>query len=950
MSILSFFYNLIIAPIELIIEFVFVFAKEKICAGGGIFASIVTVSLAVNFLALPLYNIADNLQKKERDIQRKMAKWLSHIKKTFSGDERFMMIQEYYRQTGYHPLYALRSSLSILIEIPFFIAAYHFLSASPSLKGASFAIFSDLGSPDKLISFSLFGKEFFINVLPILMTLINIFSGIVYLKDAPIREKIQVYGLAAIFLVILYNSPSGLVLYWILNNLFSLLKNIVNEKFKNPGRVVSYSIAVILLVASVGVLGNQILGFKKRLIFFAFAVFVAAVIFSYGFLRKFFRFIFDFFRKICSKNLPQKQNVSGCDFAAGKYFSILLFSALGLSVLHGFLLPSEVIAASPVEFSFIDDRTNPLSFIFGSFSFSLGLFTFWPILIFELFSEKVKKSLSYLWSFLFIAAVLNAYIFRQHFGTMNIFSVLDNTAALEKYTLFYTAAPIFAFAAVIALLFAVSKFRFQKYLSIFLVVLLSSEVIFASVNSFKINKEYKNLVENLSNQKNQVSQDESKNLSKIYNFSKTQKNVVVLFLDRAIPTLFPYIFKEFPELNEVFSGFTLFPNSVSYSSSTIKASPALMGGYEYTPENINKRPDELLKDKHNEATLVMPKLFSDAGYDVSVANLPLPNYSWHGDLSAYKKVPEVKVYETGKKYSSLYLKEHPEIKPEKESFCVEGNLCSFSLMEMLPPVLRQVFYFSGCYFRELIPHYLNNVPSKFLDEWASLYYLPEISDFTNEKPAFIFIDNETTHEPCVLEERTYLPKKNLEKSLATCGNGILEPETDAPVEYYHITATTLLRLAEWMKILKENGVYDNTRIIFVGDHGASMNLPAFKGMEFADEYSQYNTLLMFKDFGASGKFRISDSFMTNADTLILATDGLPVSSENPFTHKKFRDFIQKDEVMIYPCLDINTFREFDSFYLMDKTQFVLEDEKYHTPYYKVHSDIFNEKNWTRLIK
>ena len=533
---------------------------------------------------------------------------------------------------------------------------------------------------------------------------------------------------------------------------------------------------------------------------------------------------------------------------------------------------------------------------------------------------------------------------------MNIFSVLDNTAALEKYTLFYTAVPIFAFAAVIALLFAVSKFRFQKYLSIFLVVLLSSEVIFASVNSFKINKEYKNLVENLSNQKNPVPQAESNNLSKIYNFSKTQKNVVVLFLDRAIPTLFPYIFKEFPELNEVFSGFTLFPNSVSYSSSTIKASPALMGGYEYTPENINKRPDELLKDKHNEATLVMPKLFSDAGYDVSVANLPLPNYTWHGDLSAYKKVPEVKVYETGKKYSSLYLKEHPEIKPEKESFCVEGNLCSFSLMEMLPPVLRQVFYFSGCYFRELIPHYLNNVPSKFLDEWASLYYLPEISDFTNEKPAFIFIDNETTHEPCVLEERTYLPKKNLEKSLATCGNGILEPETDAPVEYYHITATTLLRLAEWMKILKENGVYDNTRIIFVGDHGASMNLPAFKGMEFADEYSQYNTLLMFKDFGASGKFRISDNFMTNADTLILATDGLPVSSENPFTHKKFRDFIQKDEVMIYPCLDINTFREFDSFYLMDKTQFVLEDEKYHTPYYKVHSDIFNEKNWTRLIK
>jgi hypothetical protein len=39
--------------------------------------------------------------------------------------------------------------------------------------------------------------------------------------------KVQISGTALIFLALLYNSPSGLVLYWTLNNIFSLVKNIL---------------------------------------------------------------------------------------------------------------------------------------------------------------------------------------------------------------------------------------------------------------------------------------------------------------------------------------------------------------------------------------------------------------------------------------------------------------------------------------------------------------------------------------------------------------------------------------------------------------------------------------------------------------------------------------------------------------------------------------------------
>ena len=58
------------------------------------------------------------------------------------------------------------------------------------------------------------------------MTIINISASAVYSKGLSLKEKIQLYLTAAVFLILLYNSPSGLVLYWTLNNLFSLLKNI----------------------------------------------------------------------------------------------------------------------------------------------------------------------------------------------------------------------------------------------------------------------------------------------------------------------------------------------------------------------------------------------------------------------------------------------------------------------------------------------------------------------------------------------------------------------------------------------------------------------------------------------------------------------------------------------------------------------------------------------------
>lgn len=160
------FYNLIILPIESLIDWLFSFIVNRM-SGVGVIGAIFGVSMLINFLALPLYNVAERIRKRERETVKKLSARVAKIKKAFRGDERFMMLQTYYRQNNYHPLYALRGSLSILIEIPFFIAAYHYLSHAEILNGASFLFVSDLGKADALFTLHFGAKAFAVNVLPI---------------------------------------------------------------------------------------------------------------------------------------------------------------------------------------------------------------------------------------------------------------------------------------------------------------------------------------------------------------------------------------------------------------------------------------------------------------------------------------------------------------------------------------------------------------------------------------------------------------------------------------------------------------------------------------------------------------------------------------------------------------------------------------------------------------
>jgi hypothetical protein len=69
-------------------------------------------------------------------------------------------------------------------------------------------------------------------------------------------------------------------------------------------------------------------------------------------------------------------------------------------------------------------------------------------------------------------------------------------------------------------------------------------------------------------------------------------------------------------------------------------------------------------------------------------------------------------------------------------------------------------------------------------------------------------------------------------------------------------------VVKWLAFLKEQGIYDNTRIVIVSDHGSGSYYNTF----FEGEaMTAYNPLLMVKERESRGPLLTSETFMTNAD-------------------------------------------------------------------------------------
>nr|MCR4884502.1 hypothetical protein [Clostridiales bacterium] len=398
-----------------------------------------------------------------------------------------------------------------------------------------------------------------------------------------------------------------------------------------------------------------------------------------------------------------------------------------------------------------------------------------------------------------------------------------------------------------------------------------------------------------------------------FTLSRSGKNVIVFMLDRGISSYVPYLFQEKPELKQQFDGFTWYPNTLSFGCTTNTGSPALFGGYEYTPEELNARSSEALVDKHNEALKVLPVLFSNAGYEVTVCHPPYAGYTEIPDLSIFEGYEGIKAYNT----ENGQFTDQSELLAGKQKIWNRNFFC-YSIMKISPLVLQSGLYQGGQYFNtqdldSLLRHtqfisgrsLSHGVDESFMNAYSVLCALPEITEVSDgSQNTYLAINNGTAHDVMLLQEPEYEPALYVDNTIFDAEHEdrfTFEGRTmlaDIPytIKHYQCNMAAFLQLGKWFDSLRKQDVYDNTRIILVADHGHGM--AQFKDMIFGEwventwhhpqDVMSYNPLLLVKDFDSKG-FHVDDRFMTNADTPILALDGLINAPVNPFTGKPITD-------------------------------------------------------------
>ena len=862
-------YNLVIGPLETVFEIIYVWAY-KFTQDPGV--AIIFLSLAMNLLLLPLYNRTDAIQAEANETEKRMGPSVAHIKKTFKGNEQYMMLQTYYRQNGYKPTDVLKGIAPLALEIPFFMAAYHFLSHLDILNFCRFGPIKNLARPDGLL---LLGGETY-NLLPVLMTVINIASSLIYTRKAPLKTKIQLYGMAALFLVLLYDSPAGLAFYWTLNNLFSLIKNILtslpNRKKTIPAVLSSLSAAVLIYLWA----HDQVLKppYIRLLVGSALALNIPLILLL---LRR--------------NRSPREVTVTSKNRAS--FFTAQLI----LTLLMGVMIPAALIHSSPEEFIIWSKTVSIHSYVLYCSLIAAGFFLLWMGLCYGLMKPAGKKVMEYTaWSLCGIC-ITDYLFFGRNYGVLSNQLVFDKAIENSSQAAAINLLVLILVAAALSLILR----KKPEILRLAGTAAILAMVGMSAVNMYGTQQK---VAENLS-QADVLTQPES-----LFKLNKNGKNVVILMLDRAVGGFVPYLFNENPQLQQQFAGFTYYPNTLSFGAHTNVGLPAVFGGYEYTPRELDRRDDELLVTKHNEALRMMPVLFSGQGYDTTVCDPTYADYRWNATTAIYDDYPDIDAHIT----MGAYMNNSAEDMLSGVGH-MRRKFLYYSFFKCAPVMMHSAIYDGGRY-RDIqtgsnlgqsdeSPVAAEGENIDFARSYSVLKYLPALTEVTEDSQnTFLMMCNDTTHSPQLLQLPGYTPSmkvdnREFEKEIPerTDWNGdTIQLGRGYQIKHYHCNMAAYLQIGRWLDWLRDQGVYDNTRIILASDHGYSVRVKQemLFGPAFEDDIFFYNPILFIKDFDSNEPFRVDETQMTSADVPTLATGNLLENPVNPFTGNPITSDHRKD--------------------------------------------------------
>jgi len=191
--------------------------------------AIILLTILVKLAFWPITQKGMKSMKNMQKLQPKIAKLRERFK-----DDPSQMNQEMMALYKTYKVNPIGGCLPMVIQIPFFFALYRVLMAAIELRHAPFMLWiNDLSAPDRL------GIGFDIPYLHGIPVLTLLMGASMYLQQKmtpttadPNQARIMQF-LPIVFTFMFLNFASGLVLYWFVNNLLSILQQyLINRQVK----------------------------------------------------------------------------------------------------------------------------------------------------------------------------------------------------------------------------------------------------------------------------------------------------------------------------------------------------------------------------------------------------------------------------------------------------------------------------------------------------------------------------------------------------------------------------------------------------------------------------------------------------------------------------------------------------------------------------------------------
>ena len=213
--------------IKLLEDAVVFLLKEITKVVGNYGISIIIITILMRIIVFPLTLKQEKSMKKLKELQPE----LDMLKEKYKDNpqEYQKQMAEVYKNNNVNPL---GGCLPLLIQLPVFVALYYAFSGNTIPNDATFLWFN-LKNPDSLFKVGAFA----FNLLPILNTGVTyvqqkIMSDATKGQETNSQMQTMLYMMPVMMLVLFYNMPSGVTLYYLVSGFLSL----VQQYFVMKGR------------------------------------------------------------------------------------------------------------------------------------------------------------------------------------------------------------------------------------------------------------------------------------------------------------------------------------------------------------------------------------------------------------------------------------------------------------------------------------------------------------------------------------------------------------------------------------------------------------------------------------------------------------------------------------------------------------------------------------------